>query len=165
MAIIRRVGVTFSNIIWLTRRISGIVTIITVPSTLVCVLNHVWFKEYLSTASHNLWSSFVMSRALGHSWTRRSGRFFATFFNWHRRLARSSTVISTYGYGGTHSMSFIELNMSTTPKLVCCGSSSVVMLFYRITYDIEFLCKFKISNVEILGHFLQIFLSSCIKFS
>ncbi len=39
------------------------------------------------------------------------------------------------------------------------------LLFYRITYDIEFLCEFKISNVEILGHFLQIFLSSRVKFS
>ncbi len=153
----------FSNMIWLTQRISGIDTIITVPSTLACTLNHIWFKEYLQTASRNLWSSFMMSRALGHSWTRRSVRFFATFFNWCRRLARSSTVISTDGYGGTHSVSFIELNMSTTPTLVCCGSSSVVMLFYCISYGIDFLCKFKISNVEILGH-LQIFLSSCIKF-
>ena len=34
------------------------------------------------------------------------------------------------------------------------------LLFYHITYDIEFLCKFELSNVKILGHFLQIFLSS-----
>jgi len=134
MIIIRRVGVTFSNIIWLTRRISGIVTIITVPSTLACALNHIWFKEYSLTASCNLWSSFVMSRAIGHSWTRSSVRFFAMFFNWRRRLARSSTVISTDGFGSTHSVSFIELNMSTTPKLVCCGSSSVVILSHYLWY-------------------------------
>ncbi len=163
MTIIHRVGVSFSNIIWLTQRISGVVTIITVPSTLACALNHIWFKEYSLTASYNLWSSFVMSRALGHSWTRSSVRFFAMFFNWCCRLARSSTVISTDGFGGTNSVSFIELNMSTTPKLVCWEVAA--LLFYCFTYDFEFLCKFKISNVEILGHFLQIFLPSCIKFS
>ena len=134
MTIICRVGVLFSNIIRLTRQISGVVTIITVPSTLACALNHIRFKEYSSTASRNMWSSFVMSRALGHSWTRRSVRFFATFFNWHRRLARSSTIISTDEFGGTHPVSFIKLNMSTTPKLVCCGSSSVVILLHYLWY-------------------------------
>ncbi len=134
MTIIYRVGVSFSNIIWLTQWISGVVTIITVPSTLACALNHIWFKEYSSTASCNLWSWFVMSRALGYSWTRSSARFFATFNNWRRRLARSSTVISTDGFGGTHSVSFIELNMSTTPKLVCCESSSIVILLHYLWY-------------------------------
>ncbi len=42
----------------------------------------------------------------------------------------------------------------------------VALLFYRITYDIEFLCQFKISKFENLGHF-QFFLwvVSCIKFT
>ncbi len=67
MTIIHKVGVPQSNIIQLTRRISGVVIIITVPSTLACALNHFQFKEYSLIASRNLWSSFVMSRALGHS--------------------------------------------------------------------------------------------------
>ncbi len=66
MTIIHKVGVLLSNIIQLTRQISGVVIIVTVPSTLACALNHIPFKEYSSTASRNLWSSFVMSRALGH---------------------------------------------------------------------------------------------------
>ncbi len=134
MTIIPKVGETLSNIIQLTLQISGVIIIITVPSTLACTLNRIRFKEYSSTASCNLWSSFVMSRALGHSWRRRSARFFATFFNWRCRLARSSTVISTNGFGGTHSVSFIELNMSTTQKLVSCGSSIVVILSHYLWY-------------------------------
>ncbi len=139
------VGVTLSNVIWLTRRISGVVIIITVPSTLACALNHIWFKDYSLTAACNLWSSFVMSRALGHSWWRISARFFATFFNWRHRLARSSTVISTDGFGGAHFMSFIVLNMSATQKLVSCGSTSAVILLHYFWYWVPMLIQnFKI---------------------
>ncbi len=147
MTIIHKVGVNFSNIIQLTQQISGVVIIITVPLTLACALNHIWFKEYSSTVSCNLWSSFVMSRALGHSWRRRSARLFVMFFNWCRRLARSSTVISTNRFSVTHSMPFIELNMSTTQKLVSCGSSSVVILLHYFWYWVPMpIQNFKIWN-------------------
>ncbi len=154
MAIIYKVGVTLSNIIWLTQRMSGVVIIITVPSTLACALNHIQFTEYSSTASCYLWSSFMMSRALGHSWRRRSAvGSLQSFFNWRRRLTRSSTVISTNAFGGTHSVSFIELNMSTTQKLVSCGSSSVVILLHYLWYWVPM----PIQNFKFwkLGHFLH----------
>ncbi len=141
MTIIHKVGVTLSNIIWLTRRISGVVINITVPSTLAYALNHIRFKEYSSTAACNLWSSFVMSRALCHSWQKRSPRLFAKFFHWCRRLARSSTVISTNGFGSTHSMSFTVLNMSTTQKLVSCRSTSVVILLHYFWYWVPLLIQ------------------------
>jgi hypothetical protein len=42
----------------------------------------------------------------------------------------------------------------------------VALFFYRITYDIEFLCQFKISNFGNLGHSkLFLWVASCIKFS
>ncbi len=63
----KEVRVLLSNIIQLTRQISGVVIIVTVPSTLACALNYIRFKKYSSTASYNLWSSFAMSWALGHS--------------------------------------------------------------------------------------------------
>ncbi len=49
-----------------------------------------------------------------------------------RRVGVTFSNISTDGFGGIHSMSFIELNMSTTPKLLCCGSSSVVILTHYL---------------------------------
>jgi hypothetical protein len=42
----------------------------------------------------------------------------------------------------------------------------VALLFYRITYDIEFLCQFEISNFENLGHSkFFLWVASCIRFS
>ncbi len=157
MIINHKVWVTLSNIIQLTRQISGVVIIITVPSTLACALNHIQFKKYSLTASCNLWSSFVMSRALGHSWRRRSARFSAPFLNWRHRLARSSTFISTNGFSSTHSVSFIELNMSTTQKLVSCGRSSVVILSTLLLI----LSSYANSKFQIL----KIWVTSRIKFS
>ncbi len=158
MTNIHKVVVMMSNIIRLTRQISGVIIIITVPSTLAWALNHIWFKEYSSSTSCNLWSSFVMSRALGHSWRWRSARVFARFFYWRHRLARSSTIISTNGFGSTHSVSFIELNMSTTQKLVSCGSSSIVVLSHYLWYWVPMpIQNFKISKIgSLLANFLLV---------
>ncbi len=86
----------------------------------------------------------------GHLATHEEGDLLGSlqcFFYWRRRLARFFTVISTDGFGGTHSVSFIELNMSTPQKLVSCGSSSVVILSQYFWYWVPMLIQ--MSNFEI----------------
>ncbi len=163
MTIIRRVRVTFSNIIWFTRQISGVITIITVPSTLACALNYI---DSRSTHRQLLVICGVHLRWQGHLTTHEQEdllgslqRFLIDAVGWPD-LPPSYPLMDL-----AVPITCLSLSLIWAQHRSWYAVEVAALLFYCITYHIEFLCKFKISNVEILGHFLQIFLSSCIKFS
>jgi len=149
---------------WLTWRISGVVIIITVPSTLACTLNHFNSKN-THGQPHVIYGVHLWCQ--GHLATHEEGDllgslqcFLIDAVGWPdlppsyppRDLAVPIPCLSFSLIWAHHrSWSHVEV---------------VALLFCCITYDIEFLCQFKISNIENLGHskfFLLV--AFCIKFS
>ncbi len=164
MTIIHRVGVTLSNIIQLTRRISGVVS-----SSLFHQLWHARWTIFDSKSTHQ--QLLVIYRVhlwcQGHLATHEEGdllgslqRFFNDAVGWPD-LPPSYPLMDLAVPIPCHSLSLIWAQHRSWSHV-----EVVALLFYRITYYIEFLCQFKISNFENLGHFSKIFLwvASCINF-